>query len=159
MIWSVADRLGGGQVDAGLGLVGQPDHGRPGAGLGDGAQCRSASGEVGERPSLVPGGLRRRMHAHPHPGDDAEHALGTDDQLTQIRAGRRLRGAAEVQHAGRGDHAQAADHVVEPAVARRVLAGRPGRGVAAEAGEFEALRKMSERKTVLRQAVLRPAAR
>ncbi len=38
----LADALGGGQVDPGLGLVGQPDHRRAGAGLDDGAQSASA---------------------------------------------------------------------------------------------------------------------
>ena len=60
--------LGGGEVDAGLGLVGQPDHGRPGAGLDDGAQRGGAGGEVGERPRLVARGLGDGMHPHAAPG-------------------------------------------------------------------------------------------
>jgi hypothetical protein len=55
---------------------------------------------------------------HADPGDDAENALGTDQELPQVGAGGGFRGAAEVEDARRGDGAQAADHVVEPAVAR-----------------------------------------
>ena len=64
----LADGLGGGQVDAGLGLVGEPDDGRAGAGLGDGAQCGGAGGEVGERPRLVAGGLPAPGGPAPAPG-------------------------------------------------------------------------------------------
>ena len=53
--------------------------------------------------------------------------------------------AAQIQRADRGDHPQPADHVVEPAVAGRVLAGRPRRREAADGGEFEALREVPER--------------
>ena len=64
----LADALGGGEVDAGLGLVGQPDHGRPGAGLDDRAQRVGAGGEVGERPRLVAGGRRGPGAPAPAPG-------------------------------------------------------------------------------------------
>ena len=155
----LADALGGGQVDAGLGLVGQPHHGRAGAGLRDGAQRVGAGGEVGERPRLVAGGCRHRVHPHAHAGDDAEHALGADEQLAQVRARRGRRRPAEVEHARRGDRAQAADHVVEPAVARRVLAGRPGRGESADRRELEALREVAEREAALAEQSLGLRAR
>ena len=106
-----------------------------------------AGGEVGERPRLVAGRRRRRVNLDADAGDDAEHALGADQQLTQIRARGGLRRPAEVEHARRCDGAQAADHVVETAVARRVLPGRPGRGEAADRRELEALREVPERET------------
>jgi hypothetical protein len=80
--------------------------------------------------------------------------VSADHQLSQIRAGRRLRCPAEIQHPGGRDHPQPADHVVEPAVACRVLPGRTGRGEAAEAGEFETLRKMAQRKALCAQQFL-----
>ena len=77
-----ADAVGGGQVDAGLGFVGEPDDGRAGTGLGDRAQSVGAGGEVGELPGLVAGGGRYWVNAHADAGDDAEHAFGSDHQLT-----------------------------------------------------------------------------
>ena len=104
--------------------------------------------EVGERPRLVADGLRHPVHAQPHLGDDAEGALRADQQLAQVGAGGRFRCAAQIHRAHRGDHAQPANHVVEPAVARRVLAGRSGRREAADGGVLEALREMPEREAV-----------
>ena len=141
----LADALGGGQVHAGFGLVGEPQHRRAGPGLDDGAQGVGARGEVGERPRFVAGGRRRRVNLDADAGDDAEHAFGADQQLAQVRARRGLRCAAEVEHARRGDRAQAADHVVESPVARRVLPGRSGRGESADRRELEALREVPER--------------
>src|SRR5208283_3545494 len=45
-------------------------------------------------------------------------------------------------------HPQPANHVVEPAVARRVLPRRSRRGIAADGGVFKALREMPEREAV-----------
>ena len=84
----------------------------------------------------------------------AEDALGADEQLAQVGPGGRLRGPAEVQDAGRGDHPQAADHVVEPAVTGGVLAGGAGRREAADGGEPEALREMAQREAVLAEQSL-----
>ena len=95
----LADALGGREVDAGLRLVGEPDHGRPGAGLHDGAQRVGAGGEVTERPRLIPRGLRHRMYPNAYAGDDPEHAFRADHQLPQVRARRRLRRTAEIEHA------------------------------------------------------------
>ncbi len=58
----LADVLGGGEVDARLGFVGQPDHGRTRAGLDDGAQSRGAGGEVRKGPRLVPRDLWHRVY-------------------------------------------------------------------------------------------------
>src|SRR5271166_3989051 len=96
------------------------------------------------------------MHPNPHPGDDAEDALRPDQQLPQVRAGRRLRCAAEIQRARGRDDVQPTNHVVEPAVPGRVLSRRSSRGITAQAGEFEALRKMPERKPVLNKQLLGP---
>ena len=88
------------------------------------------------------------VHAQPHLGDDAEGALRTDQQLAQVGARGRFRCAAQIHRAHRRDHAQPAHHVVEPAVAGRVLAGRSGRRKAADGGVLEALREMPEREAV-----------
>ena len=72
----------------------------------------------------------------------------------KIRAGGRGGRATEIERAGRGDHPHAADHVVEPAVAGGVLAGGPGRGVAADAGEPEALREVAEGEAALAEQAL-----
>ena len=97
-----ADRFGGGEVDPGLGLVGEPHDGGTGADLGDRAQRRGPGGEIGERPRLVPGHLRRRVHPQAHLGDDAEDALRADRQLAQVRAGRRRRDPPQIQRARPG---------------------------------------------------------
>ena len=141
----LADAVGGRQVDPGLGLVGQPDHGGPGAGLHHRAQRVRSGGEVRERPRLVAGRLRYGVHAHANAGDDAQRALRADQQLPQIRSGRRLRGPAQVEDTGRGDGPQSADHVVEPAVTRGVLTGRAGGGEAPDRREQETLREVAQR--------------
>ena len=85
--------LGGGQVDAGLGLVGQSDHGGAGTGLRDGPQRRRRRSRSRGTTTPRSGGLGDRVHPQPHPGDDAEHALGPDEQLAQVGTRRRRRGA------------------------------------------------------------------
>ena len=69
--------------------------------------------------------------------------------MSQIRTRRGFRRAAEIEHARRRHRAQAADHVVEAAVAGGVLARRAGRGEAADGGELEALREVAEGEAVL----------
>ena len=118
-----ADVLGGGEVDAGLGLVGQSDDGGAGAGLGDGRAVRrrrSRSRGTTTPRSAVDSGTGCTRSAHRR--DDAEHALGPNEQLAQVGTRGRRRGATEVEHARRGDHPKSADHVVDAAVACRVLA-------------------------------------
>ena len=112
--------------------------------------ARSASApvrEVRERPRFVAGGCRRGVHAHTDAGDDAEYAFGADQQLAEVRARRGLRRPAQVEDAGGCHRAQAANHVVEPAVSRRVLPRRPGRGESADRRELEALWEVPERET------------
>src|SRR4051812_33906442 len=88
------------------------------------------------------------MHAHAHLGDDAEHTFGAHDQLTQIRPGGRGGGAAEGENARRGDDPKPAHHVIEAAVARRILTRRAGGREAADGGELEALREVPDRKAL-----------
>ena len=147
----LADALGGRQIHPGLSLVGQPQHGRAGAGLRDRPQRVGAGGEIRERPRLVTCRLRHGVHAHPYAGDHAESALGAEQHLTQVGARSRGGSATQVQGARRGDRAQPADHVVEAAVARRILAGRAGGSEAADGREAEALREMPEREAALAQ--------
>ena len=85
------------------------------------------------------------MNTHTDAGDDAEDPLGADQQLTQVRPRRGFRCPSDVEDARRRHRAQAADHVVEAAIASRVLAGGPGRGETADRRELEALREMPQR--------------
>ena len=94
------------------------------------------------------------MNPHPHPGDDAEHALGSGEQLTKVRPGGRGGGAAQIQHARWSDNPHSADHVIEAAVTGGVLPGGPGSGETADAGEAEALREMPEGETMLAEQAL-----
>ena len=147
----LTDARRGGQVDAGLDFVGEPNDGGSGTGLDDRAKGVGAGGEVRERPRLVAHRLGYRMNPHPHPGDDAECALGSGEQFAQVRAGRRGRRPADVQHARRRDDPHASDHVVESAVTGGVLTGGPGGGETADTGEAETLRKMAEGETPFAQ--------
>lgn len=142
------------EIDAGLGLVGQPDDGGAGAGLCHRPQRVGAGREVRERPRLVARGLRQRVHPQPHRRYYAEYALGSEQQLAQVGTRSRRRGPADVQRARRGDHAQPTDHVVDPAVTGRVLARRAGRRESADRRELETLREMAEREAVLAEQSL-----
>ena len=141
-----ADRLGGGEVDAGLGLVGKPHDGGAGAGLDDRAQRRGPGREVREGPRLVAGGFRHRVHPQPHLGDDAEACLPS-----RSASWRRSGPAADSATRPRSSTPTGVttrspqNHVVEPAVTGRVLAGRPGRREAADGGVLEALREVPQR--------------
>ena len=84
------------------------------------------------------------MYPNAHAGDDPEHALRADQQLSKVGARGRLRCAAEIEHTRRCHRAQPAHHVVEAAVTRGVLAGRPRRGEPADGRELKALREVAE---------------
>ena len=89
--------------------------------------------------------------AHPHGdrGDHAEGALGAEEQLAQVGAGRVGRRGAEVEPAARGGDGEADDERVEAAVAGARLAAGPGGGEAADGGELEGLREVAEGQAVL----------
>ena len=100
-----ADLAGVGEVDRGLGLVGEPQHGRQQPGLGQGAHRGRTVDERRPAPALVDLHLGQRAHPHGHRGDHAEGALGAQEQLAQVRTGGVGRRAAEVDPAARGGDA------------------------------------------------------
>nr|BFE81428.1 hypothetical protein GCM10020093_040290 [Planobispora longispora] len=148
-----------GQADHRLGLVGQAQHGRERAVLGQAAQRRPAGGEGVEPPALVDPHGRGPAHPEPERGDHPEGALGAEDHLAQVGPGGGLGRAAEVEGAARGGHGHADDHVVEAAVPGRGLATGAGRGEAAQRGVLERLREVPQGELVGGQQFLglRPA--
>ena len=77
----------------GLGRVVEPQHGRGGAALHDPAHGVEAGGEGREAvggPALVRG---RRVEPQAGAGDDAEGALGADEELGEVGPDRGARGA------------------------------------------------------------------
>ena len=133
-----------------FGGVVEAQHGRGGAAPEDLPARLEAVGERGEvirRPAL---GGRNRVGPQPHPGDHAERALGADEQLGQIGPDRGRGGAAGADHPAVGEHDLEADHhVLDLAVAGRVLAGAAAGDPAADRGELEALREVADGEPVV----------
>ena len=140
-------------------LVGDADDVRQARALGEGADDLGAGLEALRHPGLVAAHRRRRAHPHGHLGDHAEHPLGADDQLPQRRPGGGVRGFQGPQLAGRGEQADRADQRVEAPVAARGLAGRAGRGEAADRRVLEGLREVAEGEALARPAPPPPRAR
>ncbi len=105
--------------------------GRPGPWARRADDLRASLEALGH-PGLVAAHRGRRPHPHGDVGDHAERALGADHQLAQRRAGGGVRGLQGRDLAGRGEQPHRADQRVEAAVAARGLAGRAGRGEAAD---------------------------
>ena len=96
---------------------------RPGAGCAGTrrARRRTTANDAGGPPL----GRRHRVDAQPGLGDDAERALAADEELGEVGAGGGARRrAAGADDAAVGQHdLEADDHVLDLAVAGRVLAG------------------------------------
>src|SRR6185436_13532623 len=91
------------------------------------------------------------MGPQPHPGDDAEGALGTDEQLVEVGTDGGGRGTAGPHDAPVGeDHLEADRDLLDLAVARRVLPGAATRDPAADGGDVEALREVADAQPVVR---------
>ena len=142
------DRGRVGQVDRGLGLVGEPEHGRKQPRLGQGAHRGGTVGERRPAPALVDLHRRQRPHPDGDRGDHPESALGAEQQLAQVGAGRAGGRAAEIQAAARGGHRQGDDQGVEPAEAGARLPAGPGGREAADRGVLEGLRVVPERQSL-----------
>src|SRR4029079_500885 len=109
------------------------------------AERLDAQREVLKRPALVLAGLRQWTYRRRDLGDDAQDALGADDQLAQ--RGRRARGARERLDldGSRGRRgAQPHSELVDPAVPGRGLAGRPGGREAADGRVLPGLRQVAQ---------------
>ena len=109
-------------------------------------------GERVERPRAMLGRRRQGMGAQPHPGDDAERALGAEEQSAEVGSGGRRRCAAGAHDGSVGEHdLQPGDDVVDLAVASAVLPGAAARHPAADGGDVEALREVADAQAVAGQ--------
>ena len=107
------------------------------------SRCRRRNGQgVGVQELL----LRLRADAQRDLGDDAEHALGTEQQLAQ--AGPAAVAGQEGGQLAAGGGEQGDGELVDAPVAGRGLAGRARAGPAADGRELEALREVAERQPV-----------
>ena len=104
----------------------------------EGGEAHRAGGPVGG-PVLKP---------HPGFGDDAEGALGADQQAVGARPRAGARQAARFEHPLRGHRTQAFDEVVDMGVEGGEMPARAGRDPAAQGGMREGLREVPERQPV-----------
>ncbi len=89
------------------------------------------------------------MSSQPHRGDDAERALGTDEQLVQVGSDGRCGRPARAHDPSVGEHdLEPDDQVLDLAVTRRVLAGAAAGDPATDGGELEALREVPDAESV-----------
>jgi hypothetical protein len=85
------------------------------------------------------------MDAQCRLGDDAERAFGSDEQLREIGTDRGPRRTSRAHDAAVGQyHFEADDHVLDLAVARRVLAGAPARQPTTNRRQRDRLRPVAE---------------
>ena len=90
------------------------------------------------------------MGAQPHPGDDAERAFRSGEELVEIGPDGAGRGAAGADHGAVGEHhLEADDHVFDLPVARRVLTGAAACHPTAHRRQVEALREVTDSEPVL----------
>ena len=148
---ALADGVGAGEVDRGLGLVREPQDGGQQALLRQVAHRVAALGERRPAPALVDLDLGEPADPDGDGGDDAEGALGAEHELAQVGAGGVGRRGAEDPLTARGGDPQAHDHRVEAAVAGRGLAAGAGRGEAADRGELEGLGEVTQHQAALVQ--------
>ena len=89
------------------------------------------------------------MGAQPDAGDDAERALGAEEEAAEVGTGGRGRGDAGADDRAVGqDDLQPGDEVVDLAVAGAVLPGAAAGDPAAHGGDVEALREVPDAQTV-----------
>ncbi len=130
-----------------LRLVVEAEDSGSGAPAEDPAARVEPVGERGEpegAPALAPGD---RVHPEPSFGDDAEGALAAHEQLGEVGAGGRPRPVPTgPDHGAVGqDYLEAEHHVLDLAVAVRVLAGPPAGQPPAHGGEVHRLGPVPER--------------
>ncbi|MCR3747705.1 hypothetical protein LX88_001643 [Lentzea californiensis] len=104
---------------------------------------------------LVPGPHRLGPNPHGNLSDNPEQPFTTKHQLLQIRtSSRRGRSPGNPLANWRSDPNRL-DHVLEPPIPGRGLAGRPGSSEPTNRGPLERLRHMTQREPVLPQQLLR----
>ena len=91
---------------------------------------------------------RAVLKAHPGFGNDAERALGAEEEPVGARARAGARQAEAVMHARRRHRAHALGHVVDMGQHGGVMAGAARRDPAAEGGIFKALRVVAQGQAV-----------
>ena len=92
-----------------------------------------------------------RPDAQRHLGQEAEPAFAAEHRLAQVGTGARRRQAADRELAARRRQPAGMEQLLDPAVAQRLLARRPGHDPAARGRELERLREVPERHAVRRQ--------
>ena len=110
--------------------------------------ARAAVKEIGEAHRAAGPEARAVLHAHPRLGDDAEDALGADEQPVGARPGAGAGQAPRLHRAGGRHDAQAFDEIVDMRVEGREVAARARRDPAAEGRVLEALREVPQRHAV-----------
>ena len=135
-------------IGAGLVIVDDAQVRRVEPGLGDGADRPRGGEEILEAEHGVSAEAGPALQPHPGLGDDAKRALRADHHAVGTGTGARARQAARLHRAGRRDHADAFDEIVDVGVERREVAPRAGGDPAAERRELEALRIVADRKAV-----------
>ncbi len=89
------------------------------------------------------------MGPQPYPGDDAERALGPDEQLGEVGTGGGGGRAARAHDRAVGEHdLEPDDEVLDLAVPGRVLAGPAAGDPSADGGEVEALGEVADAQPV-----------
>ncbi len=81
------DGAGIGEVERGLVLVGEAQHGGQQLRLCERPHRRGSVVERGPAPTLVAPGLRQRAHAHGHRRDHPEGTFGAQEHLAEVRPG------------------------------------------------------------------------
>ena len=96
-----------------------------------------AGGEIGKRDRCRRAHRRAVLQAHPRLGDDAENALGADEQAVGAGAGTGAGQAAGGDDAVRRHHAQRLDEVVDVRVERGEVAAGAGGDPATQRRQLE----------------------
>ncbi len=98
--------------------------------------------------------LRAVLHPHPRLGDDAERALGAEEQPVRGRPGAGSGQPPRLAHPDRGDDPQRFGQVVDVGVEGGEVPAGAGGQPAAEGREPEGLREVPQRQIVRAQLVL-----
>ena len=116
-------------------------HARTSQGPGERHRPRPAA----EHERRTPGGLGDRPRPDDDVGDDPGASLRSQDQLAEVRSGRRRRVGRQVERARRRLDVAAGEQRLDPPRPDRLLAGRARRDPAADRRELPRLRVVPER--------------
>ena len=133
--------LEGAETQLGVGLVVPAQHGGAGLGSLDVPQGSGHRREVAETEGQPLPGCRARAAGEGRLGDHGERSLRTDEESSQVRAGRRAGHRAQAQDpAVRQDRGQPEQHVLDRAEPGGGLPGRRRGDPAADRGDRDRLR-------------------